>query len=66
MAAGTSEQTGGTAATADTVADVPAMPVGAAGHADILREASHYLSAIKVCLCLCRVFACIADGGADG
>ncbi|CAM9266302.1 unnamed protein product, partial [Ectocarpus sp. 12 AP-2014] len=27
--------------------DVPAMVVGAAGHADILREASHYLSAIK-------------------
>ena len=28
--------------------DVPALPVGAPGHADILREASHYLSAIKV------------------
>eukprot|EP00904_Undaria_pinnatifida_P011141 jgi/Undpi1/7157/HiC_scaffold_22.g09631.m1 len=27
--------------------DVPALPVGAPGHADILREASHYLSAIK-------------------
>lgn len=34
---------------ADTVSDVPAMKVGAPGHADILREASHYLSAIKVC-----------------
>lgn len=28
--------------------DVPPLPVGANGHADILREASHYLSAIKV------------------
>ncbi|CAM9578971.1 unnamed protein product, partial [Laminaria digitata] len=27
--------------------DVPPLPVGANGHADILREASHYLSAIK-------------------
>ncbi|CBJ29226.1 expressed unknown protein [Ectocarpus siliculosus] len=40
---------GGNAAAADAagVDDVPAMVVGAAGHADILREASHYLSAVK-------------------
>ncbi|CAM9335732.1 unnamed protein product [Scytosiphon promiscuus] len=37
---------GGESATA-TVSDVPTMVVGAPGHADILREASHYLSAIK-------------------
>lgn len=40
---------GGDSAASDTVEDVPTMTVGAAGHADILREASHYLSAIKVC-----------------
>lgn len=28
--------------------DIPALAVGVPGHADILREASHYLSAIKV------------------
>ncbi|CAM9934673.1 unnamed protein product, partial [Ectocarpus sp. 4 AP-2014] len=40
---------GGNAAAADAAGgdDVPAMVVGAAGHANILREASHYLSAIK-------------------
>ncbi|CAN0374409.1 unnamed protein product, partial [Ectocarpus sp. 8 AP-2014] len=40
---------GGNAAAVDAAGedDVPAMVVGAAGHADILREASHYLSAIK-------------------
>lgn len=49
----TSEQTVGTVAASETsVADIPAMLVGAPGHADILREASHYLSAIKVCACV--------------
>lgn len=58
---GTSEQADGTAAGPDTVADVPAMEVGAPGHADILREASHYLSAIKVrfaVLMPCHGFGC--------
>lgn len=35
--------------TGDAAAKVPPLPVGVLGHADILREASHYLSAIKVC-----------------
>lgn len=51
-AASTSEQAAGgglDSTAADTVEDVPTMTVGAAGHSDILREASHYLSAIKVC-----------------
>lgn len=48
--ASTSEQAaGGGHSTAASAEDVPTMTVGAAGHADILREASHYLSAVKVC-----------------
>lgn len=32
----------------ESAGDVPVLAVGVPGHADILREASHYLSAIKV------------------
>lgn len=66
VVAGASDQAGGTAAAADadTVADVPPMQVGAPGHADILREASHYLSAIKVCF-VCSVVVCRAFVFAD-
>lgn len=43
VAASSEEPSGG-----DAAEDFPVLPAGTPGHSDILREASHYLSAIKV------------------